>query len=272
VTHPATKDQVVLRNVMLQPGAVFVGRARPAAAPQPSRVHGSAGPSEASAEPALARDAVLEQALSQARSEGLRLGTAEGLRQGREEGLRAGYEEGRKQAVGEAQAEALRTLETAVAEAVGPLREQEEQLRTVIASIAARSQQFWFAAEDQMVALCYEVVCRVLGEAAVTPEGLKAQLTQVTSAGDRRGEVMLYLHPSDARLLDEAVATEEPLLRPRAGIAWKADPQVALGGCIVRDADGSLDARLETVLEECRSGLLQARARRAPCRAAEAGP
>jgi flagellar assembly protein FliH len=252
---PRTDIEVVLRNTLLHPEAVRIGRrdARPPTAPASAGVPAVA-PAAATA-PALDRDALLEAALVQAREEGLRAGREEGLRLGREEGLRAGYEDGAKKGQAEAQALARAALEKAIAEAAAPLRERERQLASLAASLAAQEAAWRAIAEDEAVALAYELAGRVLGAALVTPEGVRAQAQQLL-ASTRPRTAAFHVHPDDLPVLQQEAAAG-------TGLCWVADAAVATGGCIVKGASGALDARLETLLEECSRALLEVRARRA---------
>jgi flagellar assembly protein FliH len=268
VNAPGSEQQPVLRNAMLHPDAVRIGRSRLAdARPQLQAADRSlAAAPAADALPAVDRH---EQARELGHAEGLRQGTAEGLRQGREEGLRAGYEEGLEMARKEAEAQARHALEAELAKAMLPLQKRERQLQELLGAIETDVKGFWAAAEDEMVALCYETVCRVLGEAAITRQGLEAQVAQLLATAHAEGQVVLHLHPADALLLDEARAHDEPTLSPAQSLAWVADPQVALGGCMLHANGGTLDARLETVLAACKAGLLEARAISARVRQAQ---
>jgi len=251
VKQAGSEQQTVLRNAMLHPEAIRVGRSRFA----------DAKPQLHPADPSLATTPAADALAAADRYEQAReLGHAEGLRQGREEGLRAGYEQGLEKAREEAQAQARRTLEAELAEAVLPLEQKERQLRELLGAIETNLTAFWAAAEDEMVALCYETVCRVLGEAAVTRQGLATQLGQLLATTHAEGQLVLHLHPADAQLLDQARAQGEALVPHAQPLAWVADPQVALGGCMLQAKGGTLDARLETVLAACKAGLLEARA------------
>jgi len=251
---PRADIEVVLRNTLLHPEAVRIGRrdARPAIAPASAGVPAAA---QAAVAPAFDREALLEAALVQAHEEGLRAGREEGLRLGREEGLRAGYEDGARKGQAEAQALARAALEKATSEATAPLRERERKLAALAASLAAQEEAWRAVAEDEAVALAYELAGRVLGTALVTPEGVRAQAQQLLETARPRSAAF-HVHPDDLQALQQDAAAG-------AGLRWVADAAVATGGCIVKSASGALDARLETLLEECRRALLEVRARRA---------
>lgn len=214
----------------------------------------------------------LESAASAA-EDSLRRGFEEGRAQGHAAGLQAGYEEGRCQAVEAAGRQARAALEKAIAEARAPLMQMQERLGVLAASVEAAMEQCLSAAEDEWVAVCFETIARVLGAAAVQPAGVRAHWDHLMSLSRSGHPVVLHVHPQDATLLEQAgIAVEgERADGERRRVSWVPDPEVALGGCILVTRQGGLDARLETILERCRSALLEARARRASGATGEAG-
>lgn len=240
MTRTTGTDAIVLRDFALHPDAVRVGRR----GREPAAAVDLAAP--AAAPPAPRHDELLAAALAEAREEG--------LRQGREEGLRAGLEEGRRKGEAEAQVAARAALDKAVAAATAPLKERERALAALAASLSGQQAAWRDQGEEEAVALAYELLCRLLGDALLTADGVRAQARQLQAALGSR-ELAVRVHPADA----ERLRAVEPALE---GLRWVADPAVGVGGCIADGGAGSLDARLETVLEQCRQGLLEARARR----------
>lgn len=190
----------------------------------------------------------------------IRKGYEAGLQQGHAEGLRRGHEAGILAAREECRLEADAALQKAVAEATAPIREQEARLRTLIASIEAEERSRLLAAEDEMVALCYEAVCAVVGARAVRPATVRSYLASVLANAGEHGVLALHVHADDAALLARARSAVDPGKAPV--IAWIADPEVTTGGCKVVQRGGGLDRRLDTALERCKELLLQTRNRR----------
>ncbi|MBC5785100.1 hypothetical protein H8N03_19290 [Ramlibacter sp. USB13] len=178
----------------------------------------------------------------------------EAIEELRREAQHAGYEEGRRQGLGAAATERAAAVERAVSEALAPLRKQQEQLTSLVEGLSTAMHDCLRAAEDDMVALCFDAVCRMVGEAAPQPEAVRSELRARAVRAASDGGAEIHVHPQDLELL-------EP--QPERGpVRYVADPQVALGGCIVRQAGGGLDARLETMLATFKAVLLSARARR----------
>lgn len=122
-------------------------------------------------------------------------------------------------------------------------------------------------AEEDMVGLAFEVICRVLGEQAASLDGLRGLVRTSLDAWHGRNPLSLHLHPSDLALLqaDEncvGLLASAGFDASKGGLHWVADPQVTLGGCLLRSSEGELDARLEVQLQALRISLLQTRADR----------
>lgn len=195
------------------------------------------------------RTAVIEDAL--------RLAREEGLEQGRSEGLRSGYEEGLRQGQAEAGDRVRDACERAVADALRPLQEERARLAMLLQQLESIPRECLAGTEDELVALCYEVLARILGT-AVDVAVVRAHLAHLSERFGTAGILELRVHPQDVALMD-ASTTEQGERRP---VRWVADPEIALGGCIAVRPGGSLDARLETILASCKATLLRARSAR----------
>ena len=221
----------VLRGVRMEGVPLRLGRARADVAPAPA----AQGLAEAPAAEEELRQA-RELASRQAREEGLAAGRAEGLREGRAQAA-----EEVRQAVQRAQAQAGLQAQA-----------QREQFQRLLQHARTAVADLLWAAQDEIVALCYETLCRMVGAHALQPATVRAQVGHLMAQHGAPG-VVLHLHPADAELL----GGESP-----AGVALPvvADADVALGGCVLRTPAGGLDARLDAMLEACKAALLEARA------------
>jgi flagellar assembly protein FliH len=180
-----------------------------------------------------------EQALHEAR-----LAHEEALQGSHEAAAQRGYEEGLARGIAEGRA-------GADAAAAGRLEQLDALARAIAdASASALAQQ-----EDMLVEVVWTAICRLAGELALSRDGA---LAMVRTAADQVRETQglrIRLHPQDAEwLAQRAEAASWSLL---------ADPAVALGGCMVESAQGTLDARLELQLERLRNALRETRALRA---------
>jgi len=175
-------------------------------------------------------------------------------RAARAEGEQAGYAEGLRRGLADAQREAEAALQEALAQARHAVQAEGERLASLCKSLEGARCDVLRGAEDDLVALCYETVCRIVGDTALDPAVVRNRVQQFAALwGDRPGAV-LHLHPQDAELIEATGVVP--------GIGYIADPEVVLGGCMVRSTGDSLDARLETALVACRDALLATRARR----------
>lgn len=112
--------------------------------------------------------------------------------------------------------------------------------------------------EDLAVAIAFEAICKVLGEAAVTEEGVRAQVRQAAAHAKNQERVVVRLHAADLAALRDAGALNA-VLPPGKAVSWVADDSIELGGCVLETDGGGLDARLETQLQRMRTALLAAR-------------
>ena len=211
----------------------------------------------------------LRSAQERALESGRQAGFEQGLDEGRKQGLAEGREGGRKAVEQEARA----GLEAMAARA----KLLDQLLSTMPAGLEARLA----SAEDDMVALCHRVICRILGDQLVTSAGVAGSVRQAIH--DAAGAPMLHgsghpafvihVHPRDLQVLiaDEALASwlRQGHGANAAGVRWVGDESVRLGGCVVRSGEGSLDARIETQLAALRDILLHGRAAAATAPVAE---
>lgn len=180
-----------------------------------------------------AAEAAAEQARVRAEREGAQLGYAEGLRRGEQA----------------AREQAQQAAAAARAEAAEELVREREALAALCGSLAAVRAELVQATEDDLLALCHEVLCRVLGETLLSTEGLRAQIVQLRAS--KTDGAAIHVHPQDLeRLRGAGVDTTSGVV---------GDPEVRVGGCLLRLECGALDARVDTLLEEITAALLQGR-------------
>ncbi len=203
--------------------------------------------------------AEIERLREAAFREGYERGQASGLEEGRARGFEQGQAEGRKAA----ESAVLQQSRTAQ-DRIGLMTERLEQWLALLPDhfqeqLTARLR----AAEDDMVALSHAVICRILGERALTRDAVvEAVHAAVGQFADALGSGLLaiHVHPQDLALLEADPALAEWLGRLCAGpIPWRPDETVQLGGCIVHTSQGGLDARLETQLAALQALLLDGR-------------
>jgi flagellar assembly protein FliH len=112
--------------------------------------------------------------------------------------------------------------------------------------------------EDLAVAIAFEAVCKILGEAAISADGVRAQIKQAAAHAKTNERLVVRLHNADLDALRTAGALDA-ILAADTTVSWVADSSIELGGCVVETAGGVLDARLETQIDRMRTALLAAR-------------
>lgn len=260
----------VLRDAVVEGAARIVGRRQvPAAsatvASALSRLAGQAAP----AAPATVVD---EAALRRARDDGWQAGRDEGRAEVLREGAHAGFEEGLRQGLVEGRSAGEAEINRRLAQAQEHAAERLQRLDALHAAwstqLANQLAARLGAAEDDMVALCHGVICRILGDNLVTRVGaaqsMRAAIEEWIRASEQQSRseaVVVHVHPADF----DAMKSDEMLARwlvqqGLKGVQWQAREDVRLGGCIVQSGEGDLDARLETQLEILRDQLQRGRA------------
>ncbi|TWD85736.1 flagellar assembly protein FliH [Variovorax beijingensis] len=204
--------------------------------------------------------------LVRAEEEARQRGYEEGFAKGATEGRERGGEESRLLAA-EAAEKASRDLQDHAERITRELRQQAQAayqaqvqvLDGLIAALPPKIEARLAASEDDMLALCFEVVCRTLGGSVAQPEAVRAQLMQAMDRLRSRKLVAIHMHPDDLAMLQQGQNLSQGL-PGGADVQWVASADVALGGCILQSPEGGLDARFESQLAALRELLLQTRA------------
>ncbi|MFM2450599.1 MAG: hypothetical protein RIS44_3049 [Pseudomonadota bacterium] len=202
------------------------------------------------------------------------------VREGFDEGYEAGLAQARQQVEKEAVAmrEKLQnTFDAALSEAnqdcVQTIRRFEQLIQRVPEQLSAHLATM----EDDVVELCFAMVCRILGDQLITPAGVKAMVSEATKTWPADADLIIHLHPDDlqhlrsaaaddfvdssrANMLDNLSADLERRVRPP--LQWVADASLGVGGCVLRSSKGGLDARLTVQMDSLRDVLLDVRAQR----------
>jgi flagellar assembly protein FliH len=166
-----------------------------------------------------------DELLRQARNEASRI-TAQAQAEGHERGYAAGVEEGRA-----ALAQTRLALEEAVAGVVG-----------------ARD-AFLDQAEERSVELALLLAEKIVGTALdVRPELVVEVVRGALRRAAERDHVVIEVNPADLELVrNEADEVADQLGGVRQ-LEVVAEQRVPAGGCVVRTADGEIDARIDTQL------------------------
>ena len=167
---------------------------------------------------------------------------AERLQQIEETGRRAydeGYETGMR--TGEAEGREAYT---------SGLRQLEDLTQSLNLSVQTSLEE----SEDMMVSIVFEAVCKIVGDALATQEGVGAVVKEALARIRGKSAVIIRVNPLDLELIEESAAF---------GIAseadWRADEGIPMGGCVIESEYGTLDARIDTQLNQLKRVLLAAR-------------
>lgn len=161
------------------------------------------------------------------------------------EALRAAaFQEARDQAALEIEAERTAILERA------------KQLE---AEVAEQIEKFWAELEPEVLKLSVKVAEKIIRHEVdrtsdVVVDNIKTAILQLRDKRDMR----IRVNPDDRAAVterkDEIAAISDSL----GDIEVCADRRIARGGCVIDSANGSLDARMETQLNEAEKALMEA--------------
>jgi flagellar assembly protein FliH len=134
----------------------------------------------------------------------------------RELGRQRGLQEGRKSGA----EEAAKSFELELA-----------RVRSIADKLQQAAATGFKGLEDMAVAIAFEAVCKMMGTAAVTREGIQALVTEAATHAFNSERLVVRLHPGDLAALRDAGALDAAL-PSGALVSWTGDQGIALGGCI----------------------------------------
>ncbi len=159
----------------------------------------------------------------------VKLAEEEARSRGLEEGLSQGREQGREEWL-----------------------DQVESAKEILVSLDAQQRDFAATLEDELVALVFAGITRVVGTAAASLASVQEVVRQAIA--DDGGRLIVRVAPDDFEFMSAALKESSS-----DKIEIAPDPRVALGGCILESDRGTLDARLETQIEKIRKAMLAVR-------------
>ena len=179
-----------------------------------------------------------ERSTAQSRDEARECAVREGRAAGMIEGREAGH------------LEALR-------EARDALRERVEKLDALAASIEERRDAALVACEADAIAIGFAAAARLLGDALVTPEGVRAAVLETLRLAKHGEELRVAVSPADLERLN-ALSGASAFEGHR--VSLYADSSLSMGGCRVESGAGILEARIDRQLDTLKAALLAAQA------------
>jgi len=163
-----------------------------------------------------------------------------------EEARARGYDEG--YAAGKAEAEAAVREQHA-----GTLAEAKAVLETAV----AQKQAIIREAEPFLVELSCSIASKIIGrQLTLEPEWTIDMIKSVLGRRREKGTIALCVSPQQFSFVNDARDELRKVVDSQAELLVVADATVQDHGCVVRSEFGSLDARIDTQLEEVRNALL----------------
>ena len=183
--------------------------------------------------------AELRRIEEEARDAGFQVGRQAGYQEGHESGFAAGHEAGTRS--GDAEGREAYTSGL-------------HQLEVLTQSLNRTVELSLNEAEDMMVSIVFESICKIVGDTLATKDGVAAVVREALGRTRGKSALIIRVNPLDLELIEEGAAF---------GVAseadWRADDSVTMGGCIVESEYGTLDARIDVQLNQLKRTLLAAR-------------
>lgn len=141
-------------------------------------------------------------------------------------------------------------LEIARGEAHTALDETRSELATLLGGLRRALDREILETERLAAEIAFAAVCRLMGEQLASPEGVQAVVRQVLQQARAQGhrDVQVLVSERDYLTLKKAGALEV-MAGEGETLTIAPDARVTTGGCLIEDASGSWDGRLETQLQ-----------------------
>jgi len=136
--------------------------------------------------------------------------------------------------------------------------ERNEELLVLIDAVAECKIGEVCRFEDELVALAYEAVCKIIGQAMADKSVAVSVVREVISHAQDRMQMILRVAPHDFDIIQEAKELLSRGLTNRLEVV--ADDHVGYGGCILETDAGTIDGRLEQQLNSLLELLVSERA------------
>ncbi len=180
-----------------------------------------------------------EEIYTQASEEGFAEGKKKGFSAGQKEGYQAGLQEGKAKAVEEVEQHWQPKL---------------RQLSELISTFTQKREEAIDRVSDEFVPVVFSAVAKIVGELALSPEFVQAVIKQALQGVRHAEQIIIKLHPDDARLVSEADLISEQY--PRITIV---EDDSILAGCVIETNCGNIDAQLDTQLTQLKMLLSKMR-------------
>ncbi|WP_246469869.1 FliH/SctL family protein [Cohnella nanjingensis] len=160
---------------------------------------------------------------------------------------REGYDEGSRQGAEEAERRIRGQMDEALQEALSIVRQAYVERENLIAE-----------AEHFVVELSSQIAGKIVGrKLEESPELAVSLMAEALSRRKEQGVITLCVAPSQFAFVQAAKEDLTLSIDSQAELHILPDPSVKDGGCVIRSAFGSIDARLDTQLTTIRQELLQ---------------
>lgn len=168
-----------------------------------------------------------------------------------EESRQSGYEAGYREGLQQAEAEVAARYDGMLQEARALIEEAHRIKERVISE-----------SEPFLVELSVAIAKKIIGEhLAVTPEWTIGHVKRTLERRREKGIITLCVAPAQFAKLQDARAELTLSVDSQAELQIVPDATVDVGGCVVRTAFGSIDARIDTQFSQLKAALMEVASR-----------
>jgi flagellar assembly protein FliH len=162
----------------------------------------------------------------------------QGYKAGYAEGEKAGFEQARQDAREEARQDARAELDQLIAALTISLEDFEQQKRALIA-----------LAESGLIELAVSIARRVCKVSVPSVDAVTANMAALLELVQHHHDVEFRLNPEDHTLVELDASEFAKLVQDLSHFKLVADENVARGGCVLRTAEGEMNAELDGQLD-----------------------
>lgn len=163
----------------------------------------------------------------------------------------ANYEQARQDGYQHGEQEAVAAVQQTYSDYI-------EEASEILQKAHAQKQHIILEAEPFLVDLSCAIAKKIIGEQlTLEPDRVTQMIRQVLTRKRETGLITLCVSPMQYALVQEAKGELELAIDSQAELQILPDATVQDAGCVVRTAIGSMDARIDTQLQEIKSALKQ---------------
>jgi len=162
-----------------------------------------------------------------------------------------GYEEGVKRGMAEGRAVAKKEMD-------GRIAAIQKQVATTLAEVERRRSEIFHQAEAVVLHMINRFVRKVIHvECRSNPSVLEGVTKNALRFVEQSHRITIRVHPEQARKVKDELPLWMPVNQGLKQITVEEDSRIQTGGCLIDTDTGQVDARIETMIEELETMIME---------------